>query len=135
MSAADWKSFALCKRLKRLLGDGVYERGGFVLRGGRIVECTNTSDDPENSYRMATADILKHANKAVALWHTHPGASSNLSPEDWKTFLQWGAGYGYAIVGTDGVRCYKVVGKGVVNDAIPAPRPRARRAAPQLTHA
>lgn len=78
------------KLAARLKADDAKERCGFVLTGGKIVELTNTSPDPENQFRINPADTIAHMKKGVtATWHTHPTSTPNLSGEDYQCFLNW----------------------------------------------
>ncbi len=82
------------------------ERVGFISSGGAIVECENIAQDPVYGFAVSGCDILAHLD-AVATWHTHPGASSNLSMDDHSAFLNF-PDMKHFIIGSDGVRCYEV---------------------------
>lgn len=112
MSDASWKTKSLALKLKRRLKPG-HERGGFILNDGTLVEIKNTSDDPD-AFAPAAADVFKHADAAVATWHTHPEASANLSVGDFETFVSWPS-LTHIIVGTDGIRYYAVKNGLVIN--------------------
>lgn len=91
------------------------ERGGFITQTGEIVELTNIADDPnEGFYPDIDLVALSHLDTAIATWHSHPGASANLSVEDWHTFVNY-PDLSHAIIGTDGVRWYRVENGVVVN--------------------
>lgn len=87
--------------------DGDHERVGFVLKSGKIVECQNIAEDPANAFKVSAEEIMLHADKAIATWHTHPNADNNLSANDYEMFVNWGD-LDHYIVGTDGVRHYQV---------------------------
>lgn len=83
------------------------ERGGFVLGDGFVVERPNASPDPQGSFCLSAEDLIKHEAFAVATWHTHPGASANLSGDDYIAFRNW-SNLKHYIIGNNGVRCYAV---------------------------
>jgi len=84
------------------------ERIGFVTKANEIVEVPNVSPNPDEGFMVAPKDIILYSeiNPSYATWHTHPGASSNLSNEDFVTFKLW-KDYVHFIIGNDGVRAYK----------------------------
>lgn len=117
MPAESWKTSSLVKTLKGLLSD--VERGGFILRDGSLIELANISSDPVDNFEVDDFELLQHVDKdIVALWHTHPSGGSNLSPDDWRVFVDW-PGIQHIIVG-DEVRFYGVKGRGVINMGGPA---------------
>lgn len=95
--------------------EGDNERVGFVLSDGSIVEVKNICHDPKNGFEVSGEDILKFHQDAVATWHTHPGAQSNLSVGDHDTYKMWPDLLHY-IIGKDGISTYKVVNGKVVKD-------------------
>lgn len=95
---------------------GPAERVGLVLRDGSVIELPNISTLPEESFLVDPVDLLNHEDEMVATWHTHPRTPATLSGEDYQTFLMW-PDLLHIIIGTDGVRGYKVVNGAVVNDA------------------
>lgn len=103
----------LSEKLQPFLTDGA-ERGGFVLSDGSVVELDSQSGD-DDSFLPSAADILEYAGQAVATWHTHPGASANLSVDDWQTFIDW-SNLKHIIIGEDGIRFYRVADGMVLND-------------------
>lgn len=97
---------ALRQLLTKLYTPDGRERCGFITKSA-LIEVVNAHPDPENGIDISPADIVAHADSAVATWHTHPGAPSNLSGDDYLCFtLQW-PDLLHFIVGADGVRCYK----------------------------
>lgn len=106
------KSNSLNSKLLALF-EGDKERVGFVLDDGTIIECQNIAPEPEDSFDVSGEEILKYCDRAVATWHTHPGAKSNLSVGDADTFVLWPDLLHY-IVGIDGVTAYAVVNNSVV---------------------
>lgn len=79
---------------------------GFVLKN-KLIEVENICDKPEEGFLVAAADLKKYLDTAVGTWHTHPGKTSNLSANDYQTFINFPS-WDHYIVGTDGVTCYRV---------------------------
>lgn len=94
------------KTLLELYDDEV-EHAGFILPRGKVVEVTNTSEAPAESFDVSGEDIIKYEKTAVGTWHTHPKADSNLSVGDMETFLNW-PDLEHYIIGTDGITKYIV---------------------------
>ena len=95
--------------------DQTPERGGFILDDYTILELKNTSPQPnEGAMLDINVDQLADLDRAIATWHTHPGATANLSVGDSQTFVGWPT-LRHAIVGTDGVRWYAVKHGAVIN--------------------
>jgi proteasome lid subunit RPN8/RPN11 len=65
------------------------ERCGFILKDGSIVEMPNVHKDTQAGFKIAPEDILKYEEGVAATWHTHPVTGPNLSPEDYRCFLDW----------------------------------------------
>lgn len=84
------------------------ERVGFVLKDGTVVEVTNVCSEPEEGFEVSAEDLVTYSSDAVATWHTHPGASRNLSIKDYEMFLDW-SDLDHYIIGDDGVRRYTVM--------------------------
>lgn len=101
----------LCEKLTEFL-KGDEERCGFVLKTGEIVEVENICEDRQNGFQVKSEDVFKHLLIAEATWHTHPGASKNLSANDHQAFRNFPEWKHY-IIGEDGVACY-VVQNGMV---------------------
>jgi proteasome lid subunit RPN8/RPN11 len=89
------------------LYEGAYERCGFILKTGEIVEVPNICAEPTGGFDMRGADIVKFAPISQATWHTHPDDDSNLSSGDFLTFLNWPE-LDHYIVGNDGVTKFVV---------------------------
>lgn len=81
---------------------GEMERGGLILTDGTVVEIDNLCQDPTEGYLPNTEQLVASIDDAAATWHTRPGATANLSVEDWETFVNW-PDHLHAIVGTDRV--------------------------------
>jgi proteasome lid subunit RPN8/RPN11 len=52
--------------------------------------------------------MFKYQTMLAGTWHTHPGKEAALSQDDYLGFANWPELTHY-IVGTDGVRAYRVV--------------------------
>jgi len=95
------------ERLKEYL-TGQEERVGFILSDGKIVEVENVAADKKQGFSVKPEDLIKYENEAVASWHTHPGASSNLSMDDYAAFVSW-PDWKHYVIGIDGVSCFEVI--------------------------
>jgi len=84
------------------------ERVGFVMADDTIVEVANNAADPENGFEVSPEDVIFYIEEkgAVGIWHTHPDKNSNLSSEDYPSFLAY-KDMTHFIVGNDGVRAYR----------------------------
>lgn len=87
--------------------EGTKERVGVVLKSLNPVELENVCRDPEEGFEVDASELLAFFDDVVATWHTHPGASCNLSVGDHQCFLNYPELRHY-IVGTDGVAEYYV---------------------------
>lgn len=73
-----------------------------------MVELKNVSENPEQSFSLSLEDQeLLNSPDTIGTFHTHPGASSNLSYEDWLSFYSYPRLTHY-ICGEQGVMTYKV---------------------------
>lgn len=88
------------------------ERVGFVLKDGTIIEVENTSEKPDESFDVDPQVLIDNEAEMAGTFHTHPGASSQLSGEDYQAFTNWRVDH--YIVGNDGVRKYGVNRHGAV---------------------
>ena len=93
--------------LKRLKPTDTVERCGLVLSGGRVIKTQNVAANTVMSFEIPPEEMIKPGRTVVGTWHTHPGQPANLSHEDYAGFLNWPE-LTHWIVGTDGVRGYKV---------------------------
>lgn len=84
-----------------------HEQVGFILRSGEIVEVKNVCTDPKNGFQVSGEDLLQYSDDVVATWHTHPGATSNLSMGDYESFKNWPQ-WRHFIAGSDGIAEYYV---------------------------
>lgn len=82
------------------------ERVGVITTEGKVIELPNISNIPLQSFSVPTELIISHVVPCEATWHTHPGASSVLSGQDYEMIMTWKNKIHY-IIGNDGVRCYK----------------------------
>ena len=109
-------------KLSEFYADTGPERVGFVLNNGKVVEVNNVCPDPENGFEVNPIDIIMHEEELVGVWHTHPGASSNLSMDDHAGIKNW-PNLTHYIIGKDGVRAYKVnAGSILIDDHGNSPR-------------
>ncbi len=83
------------------------EACGFVMRDGEICEIANVAADPFDTFSMDLHQIGREVDvrRIAAIWHTHPGNDPRPSEADLEAIrlCQWG----YLIVTTTQVRCYK----------------------------
>jgi hypothetical protein len=104
----------LVRALKGKLKPGP-ERGGLIQADGSLLEFNNVAEVPTEGFLPEiTTDLLGSLDASIGTWHTHPGATANLSAEDWTTFVQW-PDHIHVIVGTDGLRWYRVEKNAVLN--------------------
>lgn len=89
------------------LYEGAFERCGFILKTGEIVEVPNICAEPEQGFDMRGEDLIKYPAISSATWHTHPDEDSNLSAGDYVTFLNWPE-LDHYIIGNDGVTKFQV---------------------------
>lgn len=82
------------------------------MQDGSLLELPNVHPEPENGFRIDPLDVVKHCDKAAATWHTHDEIAYP-SGADYITFVNW-HNLRHYIVGSDGVRCYKVQGTAVL---------------------
>lgn len=104
---------------------GENERVGLVLKDGTVVELENICHDPKNGFEVDAAELVKYYSDAVATWHTHPDATSNLSVGDLQSYLNYPELTHY-LVGTDGVATYFVENGRVLRAEDAASDPPAR---------
>lgn len=95
---------------------GLFEKIGVVLSDNSIVTLTNMHDDKANGALLSSEDLFTYFFsgdfETVATWHTHVDTTSDLSGEDYATFLMY-PNLTHYIVGTDGVKKY-IVERGLV---------------------
>lgn len=94
------------KIISRFYSEEGPERVGFLLEN-RVLEVPNYCPTPDAGFIISPEDVVNHGERAWATWHTHPGHPSNLSGDDFNMFREWEDHYHF-IVGSDGVRCYKM---------------------------
>ena len=106
----------IARKLKnKLLPEDTLERCGVVYTSKLVRELDNHHPDPARGFKISVKDLKKAGKKLAGTWHTHPGASSLLSQEDYVGFSQWPELTHY-IIGTDGVRAYKADPFGIVKE-------------------
>lgn len=108
-----WQTPELTSDLLTRHGPGP-ERGGVILDDSTIIEMINHLDTPEDGCVLDPEELLEFEGRIVATWHTHPMETAALSGMDWDSFLGWPDQL-HVIVGTDGLRWYRVQGPAVVN--------------------
>jgi proteasome lid subunit RPN8/RPN11 len=89
------------------LYEGETERCGFLLKSGELIECDNVHPEPTQGFDFKGEDLVLWTPQAAASWHTHPGADSVLSADDYHAFRSW-PDLEHYIVGNDGVTKYYV---------------------------
>lgn len=100
---------AIASKLRpKLKASDTKERCGLVLKGGSCPEKKNIHQEPEKGFMFDPQDLIDNEAKLVGSWHTHPGQSAALSHADYDGFSQW-PDLTHFIVGTDGVRAYRIV--------------------------
>lgn len=103
----------LLKSLKELYSDDGEERGGYINKKGEFIEVVNNHETPMSNFMFGFEDLDILAEDGIATVHTHPNGTSNLSKDDYDSFLNWWE-LEHIIVGNDGVSCYKVTDGGSV---------------------
>lgn len=91
------------KRLRAFWAPEV-ERCGTVDVNREIIEVSNRSEDPKNTFAFQIEDL---ENGVKATWHSHPTTTANLSIDDYRFFQSWPEMIHF-VVGVDEVRCYQV---------------------------
>ena len=100
--------------LRNFYAESGKERGGFITKDGMVVEVENVHSDKENFFMFSCDDLNKLEDEdVVATFHTHPGKSSNLSTDDYDSFVNW-ENLLHFIIGKDKITCYKVSERGTV---------------------
>lgn len=76
------------------------------MKSGQVQELKNVHPEPLLGFRIDPAEVIKYCDDAEATWHTHENEAYP-SGADFLTFVNWPNMVHY-IIGSDGVRCYKV---------------------------
>lgn len=98
----------IIRKLKRKLKPAdVEERCGLILKTGKVFQVENIHSNPSRGFMVSGEDLYRYEDLLIGTWHTHPGMTASLSQEDYAGFGQW-PDLLHFIVGTDGVRAYKV---------------------------
>jgi len=92
------------------------ERIGFIV-DNEVVEVENIHPLPTDFFEVSIEDQEANLAKASGIWHTHPHRTSQLSYEDYLSFLNFPE-HKHVVVGLDGVRVYKVEDGHVLKDSI-----------------
>lgn len=85
----------------------VLEKCGLILKDGTVIPVDNTHPYPETGFIIPEDVIQKHSMDIAILWHSHPSNNSNLSVEDYKSFLTYPE-YIHRIYGYDEMTDYYV---------------------------
>lgn len=91
------------------------ERCGFVLKDDSIVELENIHPEPQLGFEIDSVEILRYIDDLKIIWHTHPGSTSTLSGED-KNYMEMWPDVEHVIIGSDGLKVYKVQNGVVLNE-------------------
>lgn len=92
------------------------ERVGFITDKG-VVEVDNQHPLPGDFFEVSIEDQEAYLDKAVAIWHTQPGRTSQLSYEDYLGFLNFPEKK-HIVIGLDGLRVYKVEDGQVLKESV-----------------
>lgn len=76
--------------------NSLVERCGLILKDGTIIELVNTHPKPDENFSFSKEEFNKYPT-CVATWHTHPRGNSNLTPEDYKAFLNYPEFFHYIV--------------------------------------
>lgn len=101
------------RHLLEFYADTGPERVGVILHNGVVIEVENKAENPDESFDVDPQVMIEYEDQIKGTFHTHPGASAQLSGEDYQAFSNWRKLIHY-IVGNDGVRAYEVNGNGAV---------------------
>lgn len=96
------------------------ERVGVILKSGEIIEAENIHPNPDEGFDVSAEVLVKYDGEIVGAFHTHPSSTSNLSADDYQGFLNW-PDLLHFIIGSDGVRCFRVRDGVVFNESNPDP--------------
>lgn len=104
----------LINNLQKLYSNDGEERGGYITSDFKIVEVENIATEKDNNFMFKCDDLEKlESSDIIATFHTHVKKSSNLSKEDYDSFLNWEKLLHF-IIGQDKISCYKVTDKATV---------------------
>lgn len=104
----------LVENLRKMYSESGNERGGYVTSSGYVFEVENIHPSPENNFMFSCEDLEKlEKDDIIATFHTHPNKPSNLSKEDYDSFVNWEKLLHF-IIGNDKISCYKVSERGTV---------------------
>lgn len=104
----------LLKQLQDKYRDEGNERGGYITSENIAFEVNNIHPQADNNFMFSCEDLDKlDSNDVIATFHTHPNKTSNLSKEDYDSFVNWEKLLHF-IIGKDKISCYKVSDRGTV---------------------
>lgn len=105
---------SVINKLRTIYEKSEDERGGYITSDDLVFEVKNVHSDTKNNFMFSCEDLDKlDQENVIATFHTHPNKSSNLSKEDYDSFVNWEKLLHF-IVGRDKITCYKVSEKGTV---------------------
>jgi proteasome lid subunit RPN8/RPN11 len=64
------------------------ERCGVILDTGEVVELSNVSETPSETFEISDKDLASVKGAVTATWHTHCGDDPNLSLPDYEMFVE-----------------------------------------------
>lgn len=67
----------------------VKEKCGLILKNGKVIEVENLHPHPTVGFVISEEIIEQYADEIEYLWHSHPSSVTNLSVEDYKSFLNF----------------------------------------------
>lgn len=68
----------------------ILEKCGVILKTGEIVELINESFEPDQSFKISQEAVDNIGlDNIETFWHSHPSNNSNLSLEDYFTFIKY----------------------------------------------
>lgn len=101
-------------QLRRMYSESGGEKGGYITNKGFVIEVENIHPDKDDNFMFSCDDLDKlDSEDVIATFHTHPNKTSNLSKEDYDSFVNWEKLLHF-IVGKDKINCYKVSDRGTV---------------------
>lgn len=102
------------EELKNKYDESGDERGGYITSDWKIFEVENQHTNKSNNFMFSCEDLEKlESDNVIATFHTHPNKTSNLSKEDYDSFVNWEKLLHF-IIGKDKISCYKVSDRGTV---------------------
>lgn len=94
-------------KLKEFYSDAGPERIGFILKDGTVLEVANAHPTPATGACISADELAVYEGQASGFWHTHPGATCNLTIDDWRSFRDY-PDHEHVIIGNNGIARYVV---------------------------